>query len=254
MPTSNVPAASSGNSQKAAIDKLRDAAETLEKRENHLQHKIDNEITQARAYSKQGKKREALTCIKRKKMYEKQMEQLMGTKNTLETQRLALEAININKEALEASRAAAGALSSATAQMGGVDAVEDTMDQVEEGLQDAEEIGEAMSRQVATPGVDQDEDVREPSGPPPLRPPATPSTPHPPSTWQELLAELAGLEDEAANLDLGAGASSAAAKSEADEMAELAALMPSAPMPSAPTSRVMTEEVWPHRAIPPSFP
>ena len=176
-----MPAASSGNSQKAAIDKLRDAAETLEKRENHLQHKIDNEITQARAYSKAGKKREALTCIKRKKMYEKQMEQLMGTKNTLETQRLALEAININKEALEASRAAAGALSSATAQMGGVDAVEDTMDQVEEGLQDAEEIGEAMSRQVATPGLDQDEDVREPPAPPaPSRPPATPYPLSPP--------------------------------------------------------------------------
>ena len=41
--------------------------------------------------------------------------------------------------------------------MGGVDAVEETMDTVEEGLQDAAEIGEAMSRAIG-PSVDADDD------------------------------------------------------------------------------------------------
>ena len=131
--------------------------------------KIDNEIKQARAFSKENKKREALTCIKRKKMYEKQLEQISGAKMTLETQRLALESMNINQAALEAQREGARAMQQATKSMGGVDAVEETMDQVEEGLQDADEIGQAMSRSVNT-GIDQDDD--------------------------ELLAELEELEDD----------------------------------------------------------
>ena len=131
----------------------------MTKREEHLQFKIDNEIKQAREFSKVNKKREALTCIKRKKMYEKQLEQLSGAKMTLETQRLALENININKETIEAQRTATQAMQAATRQMGGVDAVEDTMDQVEEGLQDADEIGQAMARSVNT-GIDADDDVR----------------------------------------------------------------------------------------------
>ena len=52
--------------------------EMLTKREEHLQRKIDNEIQMAREFSAQKKNREALTCIKRKKMYEKQMEQIIG--------------------------------------------------------------------------------------------------------------------------------------------------------------------------------
>ena len=38
--------------------------------------KIDNEVKMARDFSQKSKKREALTCIKRKKMYEKQLEQV----------------------------------------------------------------------------------------------------------------------------------------------------------------------------------
>ena len=52
--------------------------EMLTKREEHLQRKIDNELQMARKFSAQKKKREALTCIKRKTMYEKQMERIIG--------------------------------------------------------------------------------------------------------------------------------------------------------------------------------
>ena len=61
-----------GNDTSAAIAKLRDNQEMLQKREDHLVRKIENEIKQAKEFSARGKKREALTCIKRKKMYEKQ--------------------------------------------------------------------------------------------------------------------------------------------------------------------------------------
>jgi len=98
------------SSTTAAIAKLRDATETLEKREEHLTRKIDNEINQAKKFSGAGKKREALTCIKRKKMYEQQLEQLAGAKMTLQTQQLALENMNITKETLEVRSPAARAV------------------------------------------------------------------------------------------------------------------------------------------------
>ena len=63
---------SGGNDASAAIAKLRDNQEMLQKREDHLVRKIENEIKQAKEFSARGKKREALTCIKRKKMYDKQ--------------------------------------------------------------------------------------------------------------------------------------------------------------------------------------
>lgn len=211
-----------GNSTSDAIGKLRDATETLEKREEHLMRKIDAEVKAAREFSKQNKKREALTCIKRKKMYDKQLEQISGAKITLETQRLALESMNINAAALEAQKAGAAAMSAATKRMGGVDAVEETMDQVEEGLQDADEIGQAMSRPVNM-GLDQDDD--------------------------ELLAELEELEQDdlttqLTNVDLG---QAPAANSKSAEEAELEALaagmtnFPTVPQ-QAPAKKAMTDE------------
>ena len=61
----------------AAIEKLRDAHETFEKRKQHMDRKIDEQVKLAKKYSAQGKKRDALQCIKRKKIYEKQLDQLM---------------------------------------------------------------------------------------------------------------------------------------------------------------------------------
>ena len=63
--------------QKAAMAKVNDTLETITKREEHIQRKVDNEMKQAKAFSQANKKREALQCLKRKKMYEKQLESLM---------------------------------------------------------------------------------------------------------------------------------------------------------------------------------
>lgn len=70
------PAQSADAKQQHAIAKVRDALETIEKKEEHLQRKCDNEVKQAKAFSAANKKREALACVKRKRMYDKQLEQL----------------------------------------------------------------------------------------------------------------------------------------------------------------------------------
>jgi len=157
--------------------KVNDTLETLEKREEFVQRKMDDEITKAKKFSAAGKKREALQCIKKKKMYEKQIESLVNTKMTLENQKMTMEVMNINRETLAAQQAAAKAMQDQTKAMGGVEKVEDIMDQVEDGMQDAQEIQDAMGREIGMPGLDADDD--------------------------ELLAELEGLEAEDLAKELG---------------------------------------------------
>merc|ERR1712146_182405 len=70
---------------------------------------------------------------------------------------MALENMQLNREVLNAQKQAASAMQREVKTMGGADGVEETIDQVEEGLQDAQEIGEAMSRAVG-PQLDEDDD------------------------------------------------------------------------------------------------
>mmetsp|Transcript_713 Transcript_713/g.1917 ORF Transcript_713/g.1917 Transcript_713/m.1917 type:complete len:233 (+) Transcript_713:151-849(+) len=202
------PTAPPKDSTKAAMEKVNDTLETISKREDHVQRKMDNELKQAKDFNAKGKKREALQCIKRKKMYEKQLESLSNTKMTLENQKLTMEQMKINAGMLEAQKLAAQAMQEETKKMGGVDKVEEIMDQVEDGLQDAAEIQDALGRQVDMPGVDADED--------------------------DLLAELEGLEEDALAADLGT----------VDLGADAAVDMPSTPisLPAAGQKKVMTDE------------
>ena len=67
---------------------MRDALETVEKREEHLNRKVDNEIKQAKLFSQQNKKREAIQCLKRKKMYEQQITNLEYAADEAPTRRV----------------------------------------------------------------------------------------------------------------------------------------------------------------------
>jgi len=213
-PAPTAPAAKGPDGQ-GAIAKVRDTIETLSKREEHINRKIKNEVDNAKKFSAAKKQREALQCIKRKKLYEKQLEQIGATTITLETQLLALESMNLNAEVLGAQRAAANTMQQQTAAMGGVDAVEETMDQVEDGLNDANEIADALARNVGTPGVDADED--------------------------DLLAELEGLmtddvADQMTKVDLGGGTQAAPKFASVPDNGGVVS------MPSAPTSAMSEEE------------
>ena len=76
---------------------------------------------------------------------------------TLETQAGALEQMNMTKVATSAMKTGAQTIAAETAAIG-IDEVDKLMDSVEDGLADANEIGDAMSRQIDHPGVDADED------------------------------------------------------------------------------------------------
>ena len=188
------------------MQKMNETIENIGKKEEHVQRKMDAELVNAKKFNAAGKKREALQCLKKKKMYEQQLLTLGTSKINLENQKLTMESMKMNAEILDTQKMAAKSMQEQVKQMGGVDKVEELMDMVEDTQTDAREIQEAMGRQLELPGITADDD--------------------------ELLAELDGLMED----DLAADLS----KVDLDRAVE----MPSAPisLPAAGTKKVMTDE------------
>jgi len=138
-----------------SIQQLREAMEILEKREVHLNKQMATALSEAKKKSKAKDKRGALFHLKRKKMYEKQVDQIYGKKTNIELQIMTLEAAAGNTEVLSAMRKGADALKR-TVKDTDVDKVADVMDDINESMALADELGEAMSQTIG-PALDEDE-------------------------------------------------------------------------------------------------
>lgn len=141
-----------------AIQNLRETEEMLMKKQDFLEKKIESEMVVARKNAKTNK-RMALNALKKKKRYDKQLQQIDGTLTTIEQQREALEGANTNTAVLQTMKSAADALKNAHKGMD-VDNVHDMMDDIAEQQDVAKEISEAISNPVAF-GEDFDEDELE---------------------------------------------------------------------------------------------
>ncbi|XP_077295836.1 charged multivesicular body protein shrub isoform X2 [Arctopsyche grandis] len=141
-----------------AIQKLRETEEMLVKKQDFLEKKIDLEIGTAKKNAAKNK-RAAIQALKRKKRYEKQLQQIDGTLSTIEMQREALESANTNTAVLTTMKNAADALKAAHKHMD-VDQVHDMMDDIAEQQDVAKEISDAISNPVAF-GQDIDEEELE---------------------------------------------------------------------------------------------
>jgi len=141
-----------------AIQKLRETEEMLNKKQDFLESKIEQEIQTAKKNGTKNR-RAAIQALKRKKRYEKQLQQIDGTLSTIEMQREALESANTNTAVLTTMKNAADALKAAHQHMD-VDQVHDMMDDIAEQQDVAKEISDAISNPVAF-GQDIDEDELE---------------------------------------------------------------------------------------------
>ncbi|KAG7209751.1 hypothetical protein KM043_011375 [Ampulex compressa] len=141
-----------------AIQKLRETEDMLIKKQDFFERKIELEIQIAKKNGTKNK-RAAIQALKRKKRYEKQLQQIDGTLSTIEMQREALESANTNTAVLTTMKGAADALKSAHLHMD-VDEVHNMMDDIAEQQDVAREISDAISNPVAF-GQDVDEDELE---------------------------------------------------------------------------------------------
>eukprot|EP00934_Nitzschia_sp_Nitz4_P008111 Nitzschia sp. Nitz4//scaffold198_size39746//30491//33100//NITZ4_007606-RA/size39746-augustus-gene-0.9-mRNA-1//-1//CDS//3329540533//8101//frame0 len=200
------------------IVQLREAISNQEKREEHIEKKIQTMVKEAKAKMSKGDKKGALFAMKRKKLYEQEQEKIQNVKFTLETQVMNLESASQNAQTFNALKQGSNTMEKMRTEVG-IEQVDDVMDKIKEEMEMANEVNEAISQPVDPYLVDDDELLDElnaleaadleaellappPSAEKPLDLPEVPSTKLPALAQKEqddlkaLEAELADVNDE----------------------------------------------------------
>jgi len=140
-----------------SVMKLRQAVEDQEKREGHLQRKIDLTTQDAKAKMARGDKKGAMFAMKKKKLYEKEMDKIMNVKMTLETQQMNLESATHNAETFKAMHNGTSAMGKIR-KLVGIEKVDDMMDDMRDEMDATDEISNALA-QPLDPMMDDDADL-----------------------------------------------------------------------------------------------
>ncbi|KAG8751552.1 ESCRT-III subunit protein snf7, partial [Serendipita sp. 396] len=126
-----------------AIVGIREQLAMLDKKEEYLTKKIEEELKKAKTNAITNKA-VATAALRRKKTYEQQLDQLSGTRLTLEAQANAIESANMNAETMVAMKRGAGALKEIHEQLN-IDKVDKVMDEIREQMEHTKEVADAIS-------------------------------------------------------------------------------------------------------------
>ena len=132
-----------------AINGLRENLVTLEKREDHINKKIEVALDEAKQKMTKNDKNGALFALKRKKMFEAEVAKLQGARITLEAQILALESATVNIQTFQAMKGSANTMKDLR---GTIEA--DTVDEIMDDIQEEKDIHDAISDAISRPGRD----------------------------------------------------------------------------------------------------
>ncbi|KAG0620454.1 hypothetical protein M758_4G217000 [Ceratodon purpureus] len=131
--------------------------EMLEKKEKVLQKKIALETEKAREFTKLKNKRAAIQCLKKKKLYEVQVEQLGNFQLRIHDQMIMLEGAKATTETVDALRSGAAAMK-AIHKATNIDDVDKTMDEINEQTEVMKQIQDALSTPIGgAADIDEDE-------------------------------------------------------------------------------------------------
>uniref|UniRef100_A0A0D6R0R1 Uncharacterized protein n=1 Tax=Araucaria cunninghamii TaxID=56994 RepID=A0A0D6R0R1_ARACU len=143
----------------SSIDKLNETLEMLEKKERVLQKKISTEVERAKEFTRLKNKKAAIQCLKRKKLYETQVEQLGNFQLRIHDQMIMLEGAKATTETVDALRTGASTMKNMQKKMN-IDDIDKTMDEVNEHTENLKQIQEALATPVGA-AADFDEDELE---------------------------------------------------------------------------------------------
>ncbi|GLT32242.1 hypothetical protein SLA2020_069210 [Shorea laevis] len=139
------------------LDKLNETLEMLEKKEKVLVKKAAAEVEKAKVAAQGGRKKVAIQCLKKKKLYEQQIEQLGNFQLRIHDQMIMLEGTKATTETVDALRTGAAAMKAVQKAMN-VDDVDKTMDEINEQTENMKQIQEALSTPIgAVADFDEDE-------------------------------------------------------------------------------------------------
>ncbi|KAM0911160.1 hypothetical protein ACQ4PT_013664 [Festuca glaucescens] len=141
----------------ASIDKLSETLEMLEKKENLLMKKANLEVEKAKAFTKAKNKKAAIQCLKRKRLYEQQVEQLGNFQLRIHDQMIMLEGAKATTETVDALRTGASAMK-AMHKSTNIDDVDKTMDEINDNMENMRQIQDLLSAPIgAASDFDEDE-------------------------------------------------------------------------------------------------
>ncbi|KAE8687543.1 Vacuolar protein sorting-associated protein 32-like protein 1 [Hibiscus syriacus] len=141
------------------LDKLNETLEMLEKKEKVLLKKAAAEVEKAKEFAKVRNKRVAIQCLKRKRLYEQQIEQLGNFQLRVHDQMIMLEGAKATTETIDALGTGAAAMK-AMQKATNIDDVDKTMDEINEQTKNMKQIQEALSAPIGA-AADFDEDELE---------------------------------------------------------------------------------------------
>eukprot|EP00276_Gloeochaete_wittrockiana_P004148 CAMPEP_0184660822 /NCGR_PEP_ID=MMETSP0308-20130426/35420_1 /TAXON_ID=38269 /ORGANISM="Gloeochaete witrockiana, Strain SAG 46.84" /LENGTH=220 /DNA_ID=CAMNT_0027101685 /DNA_START=59 /DNA_END=721 /DNA_ORIENTATION=+ len=128
-----------------SINRLHETLSMLQKREDYLNKKIQGELTTIKQNAKN--KRVALMALKRKKLYEGQVDKIANAIMTISEQLIAIEGATANLETLNAMRVGAQTMQRIHNRMT-VEQVDNTMDEIRDQMDVAKEISDAISQPI----------------------------------------------------------------------------------------------------------
>lgn len=200
------------------IMNTRNRIQLLEKKEEYITQKISTETEKAKKFLEAKDRRRATMCLKQKKLLEAQVENISGQRFNLEQQIMTLETAAFNAGTIGVVADAQAELKNIHGDLT-VEKVDDVMADMQEGMDQQQEISEALGQQVMGGALIDETDLEAelagletemkqdkltdaPSVPNarPLAPPAAASTQTTSSAVTEEEAELAALEKEMAGL------------------------------------------------------
>lgn len=142
------------------INELKDTMEILEKKCTMLEKKIQQEEQNAKQYIQQKNKNAAIVCLKRKQLYQSQIDSFQNQKNNVETMIFKLEEAIINKQTISSLQKTNTVFKELSSNMS-VSHVENTMDTIQDTMHDFNEITNVLSSPISTEVIDEDELLSE---------------------------------------------------------------------------------------------
>ncbi|KAM7258580.1 hypothetical protein ACFE04_014321 [Oxalis oulophora] len=131
----------------------------LEKSEKLALKKAAAEAEKAKGFAKANNKRAAIQCLKKKRGYEQQIEQLGNFQLRIHDQMIMLEGAKATTATVDALRSGAAAMKAVQKAMN-IDDVDKTMDEINEQTENMKQMQEALSNPIGA-FADFDEDELE---------------------------------------------------------------------------------------------
>jgi len=143
-----------------AIVSLREQLAMVDKKEENLDKRIEEEHRKAKTLVAAKKPTGATAALRRKKALETQRDQLDGTRLTLETQLNALESANFNARTFAALSNSQKALKQVHKELN-ITNVENILDEMRIEIENAQTIQEAISAPMGGETIDEEDLLRE---------------------------------------------------------------------------------------------